>query len=368
MIKKGVEMLKVLLVSNMYPDESNPSYGVFVKNQVKLLKKNGFNIELQVMHKKNNSFIKAVGYLKHYAMVFSKLIFRNYDFVYVHYASLNAPPVLLANFLKKSIIIVINIHGSDVVPGNRLQKKLTKLTKMIVRKSDLTIVPSEYYKEIIAEKFEVSYDRLKVSPSGGINLEVFYPQNKEGINKYPLIGYVGRIDEGKGWTELLYAFSKFSQTDAYDHSKLIMVGHGKDSEQRDSLIKELNLQDKVITKPLLSQNELLSIYNEIDVFMFPSHRESLGLVGLEAMACRTPVIGSDIGGIKSYLEHGYNGLVSKTGNSESIYEQLVYYFNLDKSEVELMRSNALKTAERYEQNLINKKLISIFTNNLDIDK
>lgn len=360
--------MKVLLVSNMYPDESNPAYGVFVKNQVEVLESNGFSIDLQVMYKKTNSFFKTVGYLKHYVMVLLKLILRNYDFIYVHYASLNAPPILFAKLFKKSIIVVTNIHGSDVVPGSNLQKKLTKFTKMIVKKSDLTIVPSEYYKGIIADKFDVSRNRLKVSPSGGINRDVFYPQNQEKNSTSPLIGYIGRIDDGKGWSELLHAFSKFSQKSNYDHSKLVMVGHGKDSEQRDNLIKDLNLQEKVITKPLLSQNELLSIYNEIDVLVFPSHRESLGLVGLEAMACGTPVIGSDIGGIKSYLKHGYNGLLTETGSSESIYEQLINYFNLEKSEVELIRSNALKTAESYEQNVVNKNLISIFNNNLDMNK
>lgn len=360
--------MNILLVSNMYPDKANPSYGVFVKNQVEVLEMNGFKLDLQVMYKESNSLFKAISYLKHYIMVFLRLLSNNYDFIYVHYASLNAPPILLAKLLKKSITIVTNIHGSDVVPGSKLQQKLTKLTKMIVIKSDLTIVPSEYYKGIIADKFDVSRNRLKVSPSGGINRDVFYPQHQEKNVTSPVIGYVGRIDEGKGWYELLHAFSKFSQKSTYEQSKLIMVGHGKDSDRRDELIKKLSLQDKVITKPLLSQKELLSIYNEIDVFVFPSHRESLGLVGLEAMACGTPVIGSDIGGIKSYLKHGYNGLLTETGSSESIYEQLVNYFNLEQSEVELMRSNALKTAESYEQNVVNKNLISIFNNNLDMNK
>lgn len=356
--------MKVLIISNMYPNKSNPSYGVFVKNQVDILSKNGFDIKLQVMFKQNNSLIKLFGYLVHYIKTFLKVLFTNNDFIYVHYASLNAPPLLLAKLLKKDLTIVTNIHGSDVVAGNNLQSKLLVLTKMLVQKSTLTIVPSQFYKEIIEQQFNIAYDKISVSPSGGINLQVFHPSKSKSSSKEILIGYVGRIDAGKGWADLLKAFSKFSNLEKYKDVKLIMVGHGKESNDRDILIRKLNLTEKVILKPLLSQSELATVYNEIDVLVFPSYRESLGLVGIEAMACGTPVIGSNIGGIMSYLVEGYNGYLVEPGNIDSIVDQLMLYFSLDKLKLEEIKNNALKTAENYDQNLVNKNLISIFREKL----
>ena len=59
--------------------------------------------------------------------------------------------------------------------------------------------------------------------------------------------------------------------------------------------------------------------------MFPNKKESLGLVGIESLACGVPIIGSNIPGIQSYLVDNFNGLLFKSGNIEDLSKKLMSY-------------------------------------------
>ena len=71
-------------------------------------------------------------------------------------------------------------------------------------------------------------------------------------------------------------------------------------------MKSLSKSFKIFKK--VSQQELNIFYNLADAFIFPSRDEPLGLVGIESIAAGTPVIGSDIGGIKEYINEN-NGIL-----------------------------------------------------------
>ena len=91
-------------------------------------------------------------------------------------------------------------------------------------------------------------------------------------------------------------------------------------------------------------------YSNFDLLIFPSkYCESLGLVGIEAMACGTPVVGSDIGGISSYLKDGYNGFLVPPGNADAISDAIVRYVQMPETERSLMVQNALYTAQRFSR-------------------
>jgi len=63
--------------------------------------------------------------------------------------------------------------------------------------------------------------------------------------------------------------------------------------------------------------ELASIYASSDLFVFPSPTETFGNSALEALACGTPVIGADSGGLKDFIQNGRNGFLSEPRNPEA---------------------------------------------------
>ncbi len=364
--------LKILLVSNMYPSEQFPSFGVFVKNTEAILTAEGFTVDKAVVQKTVSKSKKLSAYMGHYANVVRKGMTGKYDAIYVHYAAHNAFPLLLLKKLKPSVRIVTNVHGSDVVPEVASQEKFQPYVKKLLQQSTLIITPSNYYKQLVHEKYGVTTP-IEIFPSGGVNSSVFYPNPEErelqleqlGLNSdMRYFGYVGRMDVGKGWDHLLKGFSAFLERNPAEKDKthLIMVGSGKDDAAFFKMKSDLGLDDVVHHFPLMKHQDLAAIYNIIELFIFPTTRkgESLGLVGLEAMACGTPILASRIGGILDYVQDGTNSWLFEAGEWEDLVKQLELYNRLTMEEKQQIAEAAYETAQNYDQGKIQSKLSAIF--------
>ncbi len=350
----------------MYPNKKYPSYGIFVKKTLDMLQEKGFVIDKTVIYKSSGKFAKLIDYIIHYLKVTIKLIFYNYDYAYIHYASHNALPVLISKLIKRKMRIVINVHGSDVVPETAIQEKLQILVKRLLQISTLVIVPSDYFRNLVIEKYDLK-NRIEISPSGGIDSEIFKPQScslsELGLNENNrYLGYVGRIDFEKGWDDLLKSFCSLKGNGGYSDVKLIIVGNGKFYLELKNQIKKYNLQNEVVLFDTLPHEKLRLIYNIIYALVFPTRRkgESLGLVGLESMACATPVIGSDIGGLRSYIKHNENGLLFTPGDVNELKEMICTYLNFSTEKILEMKANALSTSLEYNRERIKEKFISLF--------
>lgn len=84
--------------------------------------------------------------------------------------------------------------------------------------------------------------------------------------------------------------------------------------------------------------------------------ESLGLVGLEAMACEVPVIGSYIGGLKDYIKDKENGFFFTPGNAEELSNKIELYLSLSSSEKQKMTEAAKRKAQRYASEIVGREL------------
>jgi L-malate glycosyltransferase len=364
--------MKIYLISNMYPDEKHPNYGVFVKNTEKILTDSGHTIFKTVLRKSTNKYKKLINYILYYLKILLFGLFRKYDVIYVHYAAHNSLPLLLLKSLKKNVKIITNVHGSDVVPEVPSQEKYQPYVQRLLKASEIVITPSEYFKNLVSRKYNLASNKIQVFPSGGVDFKVFFEvENKEQLFKelsldpsYKYIGFVGRIDVGKGWDIFLKAVKGLKEEGYLQNKKAIIVGSGKQQSLFEKFIKEHNLSSDIIYYPLLPQAELRKIYNCLSVFCFPTTREgeSLGLVGLEAMACGTPVIGSSIGGLLDYIINGNNGYLFQVGNGNDLKEKLIRYFELSEQEVYNMKQNAKETAKQFAVEHIKPKLSRIFSN------
>ena len=357
--------MKILLVSNMYPDKKHPSYGIFVKRFADELNKIGVLQCKSVMHQHDGKLRKALGYFVFYAGTFFKILFGKYDCVYIHQASHSSPPVIVAAKIKK-FKIYTNVHGCDVVPENTNQEKMQKYTRKILMLSDKIIVPSKYYEKLVSKKYSLERERIFIYPSAGIDRSIFFEKTAEDKKflkeKYdfkdgvPIFGMAGRISEGKGWDTFVKAISILKKDNI--EAAYIIVGAGREDNKLDALIKEYCLTDDIIRIGLLPQDELCDYYNIIDYFVFPTKREgeSLGLVALEAMACGTPVISSDFAAPRYYVKNGINGYKFNVDDSQQLSEIMKQCCNLAKEKYQKLSEGAVRTAEDYNSNNIRKKL------------
>lgn len=355
---------KILVVSNMYPSIKYPHYGSFIVNCVEILKQDGYLVDVVSLSKTDSSFSKIVNYLFFYLKIIVKGLFFKYKCIYGHYASHIALPLLIVHLFSK-VPIVVNVHGNDIVPEDEKDEKLLKYSKKLLNIASHVICPSDYFREIVTG-LGISKDKITVYPSGGIDKTVFYPMQKEEACKHinlscdtRYIGYVGRIEEKKGWDLFLQACSQIIKKNI--NYRLIIVGGGAQEVEYKNLVQELNLQNYIIYYSLLSQEKLRLIFNAIDIFVFPTYRksESLGLVGLEAMASGTLTILPDEYGPKSYGIDNKNCLQFKTGDYHSLIEKIEHALKLDFCDRNKIVNNGLETAEQYQRDYTKQSLLKV---------
>ena len=251
--------MKILLVANMYSITAIPELRRLRQNTEAILKNEGFTVDRVVLQKKTSKLAKLIGYASYYTKMVLKGLTGKYDFIYVHYAAHNAMPLLLLKKLKPSVKIVTNVHGSDVVPEVPSQEKFQPNVKKLLHNSTIIITPSHYYETLVKEKYGVTTP-IRVFPSGGVNAEVFHPDDKqERLRKlnldpaYRYIGYVGRLDVGKGWDHYIKAVKLYldEKPEEREKTRFIVVGSGKDDDKFTTIMKELKLEDVIIRFPAL---------------------------------------------------------------------------------------------------------------------
>ena len=132
--------------------------------------------------------------------------------------------------------------------------------------------------------------------------------------------YVGRFDPRKGVETLVRAVS-LSALRRKGDLKLIIGGgwregesDGKERDRIGSIVQELGISDITSFPGCLSRDILPAYYAAADVCVVPSHYEPFGLVAIEAMACGTPVVASDVGGLKYTVLPRETGLLAPPKN------------------------------------------------------
>ena len=355
----------ILMVSNMYPDIKHPSYGIFVKKFCDQLDLNGIKYSLSVMHKADSKVWKITGYIFFYISTFFRVLFGNYDLIYVHYPSFSGGPVYFATKIRRRNIYT-NLHGSDVVPENLMHEKMQKYTVGLLAESKKVIVPSEYFKELVSKKYRLKKETIFVYPSGGIDRKIFSRRDERQVakfkkqygieNEYPIFGMAGRISKDKGWDVFVEAANSIQA-----NANFIIVGTGNEDGMLEKKI-EKEKSNIIWVKKLLSQNELALFYSACDFFVFPTKRkgESLGLVAVEAMACATPVIASNYAAPMYYVKDGVNGFKVPMGDSKALTEIINKVIILNCEAKRSLSEGALKTAEHYFCENLNENFKKIF--------
>ncbi len=350
--------IKIFLVSNMYPTAEYPTYGIFVKNFEENMIREGHLVAPRAIMEGQLSSLreKICGYLRFYRQTINYGLKNDYDLIYVHYILHSIIPLIfISPFVKKPM--VLNAHGSDILPQSFFLSIAQKMMGWFIRRAALIVVPSDYYRQVVAERLKIKPSRIFVSPSGGIDIELMRPQPSSEADDRFTVGYVSRIDQGKGWDIYLKAMRILKDRFPENSLRGLLVGDGARKDEMLRMLSEYSLEDVVEYVGLKPQRELPLYYGRMDVLVFPTMiTESLGLVGLEAMACEVPVIGSRIGGLQGYIEEDVNGYLFPPGDASALAARIQNFSELAPEKKREMSVNARTTALRYDRNNISRDL------------
>ena len=234
---------------------------------------------------------------------------------YAHFAGIIAK-------LCYGIPLVITTHSLEPLrPWKREQlgrgyDASSWVEKTAIEMADALIAVSKETKEDVLKYFDVDEKKVKVIYNG-INLEEYVVTDETstleryGIDRSkPYVLFVGRITRQKGIIHLVNAI-KYIHPD----TQIVLCAGAPDTqeigkEMEDSVNEVKKTRHNVIwIDEMLPKEEVIQLYSHADVFCCPSIYEPFGIINIEAMACKTAVVASAVGGIKEVVVDGETGIL-----------------------------------------------------------
>ncbi len=190
------------------------------------------------------------------------------------------------------------------------------IKKTALEMADALIAVSEETKDDVMKHFDVDESKIKVIYNG-INLEEYASTREDSALKIhgidpqkPYVLFVGRITRQKGIIHLVNAI-QYMDPDI----QVVLCAGAPDTEEiakemEDSVAEVQKQRDNVIwIDEMLDKKDVIQLYSHATVFCCPSIYEPFGIINIEAMACKTAVVASAVGGIKEVVVHGETGLL-----------------------------------------------------------
>lgn len=229
------------------------------------------------------------------------------------------------------------------------------LYRTFYKNYDLIIAQSKDMKNDLIESYGIPEEKInRISNPVNIpmiidasNAEVTFPFSTQYINLLA----VGRLKHQKGFDLLISAFSRLS-ADSY---RLLILGEGEEKANLQKMVKESNLEGKVIFKDFVKNP--FPYMKSADVFVLSSRNEGFPNVILESLACGTPVLANDCpGGVNELIEPGSNGEICNIGNVESFETGLLKTLKIKD------RESVTRSVEKFSDEKILKEYEDLLRN------
>jgi D-inositol-3-phosphate glycosyltransferase len=197
----------------------------------------------------------------------------------------------------------------------------------IIQCSDTVLASCSVEAAQIHELYDADPSRIRIV-APGVDHAFFGPGDRRQARRAlglpgqgPLLLFVGRIQPLKGVAVAVQAVAALADDQA--DARLVIVGgpsgpQGEaEVERMRAMVDDLGLGEQVVFVPPRPHELLSTYYRAADVCLVPSRSESFGLVALEAAACGTPVVASDVGGLRSLIDHGRTGYLVEEPSPEA---------------------------------------------------
>ncbi|NTU46191.1 glycosyltransferase [Candidatus Roizmanbacteria bacterium] len=145
----------------------------------------------------------------------------------------------------------------------------------------------------------------------GVDVSKYKPGKK---SKHPTILYVGRLKLYKSLHVFIHAALKVLKE--FPTATFIIAGDGEELKKLRKLVSQLGLTEKVRLLGKVTEEEKIRLYQKAWIFMNPSFMEGWGITSIEANACGTPVIASNVPGLRDSVRNPTTGILVEYGNSD----------------------------------------------------
>lgn len=323
--------VKIKYLTNVKPNRNEFKNAVKSKN-IKSILKEGF-YAVKVLYLKNSLITKSMIECNSKIIISTRVDFS-------------------LKLIKNNEYNNIKIAEEHIYHNNN--SKYIKKLGLILKYVDYLMPSSDYltdYYKSIYSKYDYKIKTNKMPIEGS---------NKLCDLKKKNIISVGRLSKEKGFADLIEIFSNIESEDW----TLTIVGDGDEKENLEALIKDNNLEGKVILTGFLNKEELYKLYENSSLYVMTSFEESFGLVLVEASSFGLPLIAFDSAiGAKEIIQE--NGILVSNRDKSVMIKKIKKLMN-DISERKLYQKKSLEIYKSYDYTTLKENIISFYqdiTNN-----
>jgi len=246
--------------------------------------------------------------------------------------------------------------------------------KRVLKRASRLIVATEAEKAQLQWLYKGDVRKMEVIPPG-VDICHFYPIPKDEARQFigiapdqQMVLFVGRIEPLKGVDTLIRAMSCLKFQEVGHPVYLAIIGGEPDADpdkmtaemaRLQKLCDDLAMGQTVIFLGKRAQDTLPYYYSAADVLVMPSFYESFGMVALEAMACGTPVVASQVGGLAFLVRDGETGFTVPEGDPAALCDKLTLLLN-DHDLRARMGQCAAEYAQGYDWDRIAAQMVDVY--------
>ncbi len=305
----------------------------------------------------------------------------SYDLIHSHYWMSGLAALELKKLWNVPVVHMFHTLGMMKQRVARLDEEIEgeyRLNgeKQVLKQADRVIAATPAELAQLQWLYHAEVSKIHIIPPG-VDLSRFYPIPKDEAKEYigippceRMLLFVGRIEPLKGLDVLLRAIALMRESGLWKRIPFCLaiiggnedgqVGSGESEQDRLTTLRaEIGVQDLVTFLGKKSQDTLPYYYSAAEIVVVPSHYESFGMVALEAMACGTPVVASNVGGLAYLVQDGITGFTVPVDEPQMLVECLEKLLSNNELR-EQMGRNAAEFAKGFGWFIIAQKIIDLY--------
>lgn len=381
--------MKILLFSFLYPNELEPSKGIFVAERVQFLKK---FCDIKVVAPV--PFFPNISFFKRWNKYANILKFEIIDDIEVYHPRfLLFPKNILRNYIGKLLFFFIqrsiqNLHrrwGIDVIHAHFINPSGIAATK-IGNKLNIPVIITEHFGKlnedllnrgmkrnirevynnisqliVVSERLKndlteagFTGEKISVIPNG-INTKKFSQVSSKQITNQVKIISIGHLIKNKGYQFLIHAIYILKRSDI--NINLTIIGEGDYRTTLEKMIVGLKISGSITLLGYIPHSKINNLLTNSHFYIHPSLSESFSIAVIEAMACGLPVIVTKCGG-PEYFVNDKVGLVIEKESSEQIAQAIERMINnYSKYDPNSIQKYCIKN---FDYNKITKQIFQVY--------